>query len=273
MATSLNNLALLYETQGDYAKAEPLYKRSLAIVPRGRFARVAWPKCSPASWSSAAAAPPREPSRYRHSDLFVKARALQHGPFSVHPGRSGRARGVRRSAGHVCAPPRLRRGGHPRRAVADLRRAGLSQADVQGVFISKPACSTRGANFFGGWLPGRRSDRRGGLCTGDLRLGHAGQLRQLDLQCRSACTTGHTRDVKGSRDVCGGPRPSDCPSRQISVVGPGRARTKFCSRRPCPGMARTYRFCANRWVAALYPLCLARQRYELSAAGSPRRLV
>jgi tetratricopeptide (TPR) repeat protein len=31
VATSLNNLALLYDTQGDYAKAEPLYKRSLAI--------------------------------------------------------------------------------------------------------------------------------------------------------------------------------------------------------------------------------------------------
>ena len=31
VATSLYNLAWLYETQGDYAKAEPLYKRSLAI--------------------------------------------------------------------------------------------------------------------------------------------------------------------------------------------------------------------------------------------------
>ena len=31
VATSLNNLAELYRTQGDYAKAEPLYKRSLAI--------------------------------------------------------------------------------------------------------------------------------------------------------------------------------------------------------------------------------------------------
>jgi tetratricopeptide (TPR) repeat protein len=31
VAMSLNNLALLYDTQGDYAKAEPLYKRSLAI--------------------------------------------------------------------------------------------------------------------------------------------------------------------------------------------------------------------------------------------------
>jgi tetratricopeptide (TPR) repeat protein len=31
VATSLNNLAALYQTQGDYAKAEPLYKRSLAI--------------------------------------------------------------------------------------------------------------------------------------------------------------------------------------------------------------------------------------------------
>ena len=31
VATSLNNLALLYYTQGDYAKAEPLYKRALSI--------------------------------------------------------------------------------------------------------------------------------------------------------------------------------------------------------------------------------------------------
>ena len=31
LAASLNNLAGLYDTQGDYAKAEPLYKRSLAI--------------------------------------------------------------------------------------------------------------------------------------------------------------------------------------------------------------------------------------------------
>ncbi|HXG24111.1 MAG TPA: tetratricopeptide repeat-containing protein [Chthonomonadales bacterium] len=31
VATSLNNLAVLYDTQGDYAKAEPLYKRALAI--------------------------------------------------------------------------------------------------------------------------------------------------------------------------------------------------------------------------------------------------
>ena len=31
VATSLNNLAELYKTQGQYAQAEPLYKRSLAI--------------------------------------------------------------------------------------------------------------------------------------------------------------------------------------------------------------------------------------------------
>ena len=31
MATSLNNLAGLYDSLGDYAKAEPLYKRALAI--------------------------------------------------------------------------------------------------------------------------------------------------------------------------------------------------------------------------------------------------
>ena len=31
VATSLNNLALLYDTQGKYAEAEPLYKRSLTI--------------------------------------------------------------------------------------------------------------------------------------------------------------------------------------------------------------------------------------------------
>ena len=31
VATSLNNLAELYKTQGHYAKAEPLYKRALSI--------------------------------------------------------------------------------------------------------------------------------------------------------------------------------------------------------------------------------------------------
>ncbi len=31
VATSLNNLALLYKTLGNYAEAEPLYRRSLAI--------------------------------------------------------------------------------------------------------------------------------------------------------------------------------------------------------------------------------------------------
>jgi tetratricopeptide (TPR) repeat protein len=31
LATSLNNLALLYEAQGKYVEAEPLYKRALAI--------------------------------------------------------------------------------------------------------------------------------------------------------------------------------------------------------------------------------------------------
>ena len=31
LATSLNNLALLYKTQAKYAEAEPLYKRALAI--------------------------------------------------------------------------------------------------------------------------------------------------------------------------------------------------------------------------------------------------
>ncbi len=31
MATSLNNLALLYQDQGKYTEAEPLYERSLAI--------------------------------------------------------------------------------------------------------------------------------------------------------------------------------------------------------------------------------------------------
>ena len=31
VATSLNNLAMLYYDQGQYAKAEPLYQRALAI--------------------------------------------------------------------------------------------------------------------------------------------------------------------------------------------------------------------------------------------------
>ncbi len=34
LATSLNNLALLYKAQGRYAEAEPLYKRALAIVEK-----------------------------------------------------------------------------------------------------------------------------------------------------------------------------------------------------------------------------------------------
>ena len=34
MAESLNNLAELYRTQGKYAEAEPLYKRSLAILEK-----------------------------------------------------------------------------------------------------------------------------------------------------------------------------------------------------------------------------------------------
>ena len=34
MATSLNNLANLYYSQGKYAEAEPLYQRSLAIVEK-----------------------------------------------------------------------------------------------------------------------------------------------------------------------------------------------------------------------------------------------
>ncbi len=34
MATSLNNLAELYRTQGKYEQAEPLYKRSLAIAEK-----------------------------------------------------------------------------------------------------------------------------------------------------------------------------------------------------------------------------------------------
>ncbi len=34
MATSLNDLALLYDNQSKYAEAEPLYKRSLAIYEK-----------------------------------------------------------------------------------------------------------------------------------------------------------------------------------------------------------------------------------------------
>ncbi len=34
MATSLNNLAGLYQAQGKYAEAEPLYQRSLAIMEK-----------------------------------------------------------------------------------------------------------------------------------------------------------------------------------------------------------------------------------------------
>ena len=34
VATSLNNLALLYYTQGEYAKAEPLNKRALGIYEK-----------------------------------------------------------------------------------------------------------------------------------------------------------------------------------------------------------------------------------------------
>ncbi|MEE8513514.1 MAG: tetratricopeptide repeat protein [Gammaproteobacteria bacterium] len=34
MATTLNNLAALYASQGRYAESEPLYKRALAIVEK-----------------------------------------------------------------------------------------------------------------------------------------------------------------------------------------------------------------------------------------------
>ena len=34
VAQSLNNLAALYESQGNYGKAEPLYVRSLAILEK-----------------------------------------------------------------------------------------------------------------------------------------------------------------------------------------------------------------------------------------------
>ena len=34
MAASLNNLAGLYQEQGKYAEAEPLYRRSLAILEK-----------------------------------------------------------------------------------------------------------------------------------------------------------------------------------------------------------------------------------------------
>jgi tetratricopeptide (TPR) repeat protein len=34
MATSLNNLAILYDDQGKYAEAEPLLLRSLAIMEK-----------------------------------------------------------------------------------------------------------------------------------------------------------------------------------------------------------------------------------------------
>ena len=34
MATSLNNLASLYHAQGNYAQAEPLYRRALAILTK-----------------------------------------------------------------------------------------------------------------------------------------------------------------------------------------------------------------------------------------------
>ena len=34
LATTLNHLALLYDTQGEYAAAEPLYKRALSIAEK-----------------------------------------------------------------------------------------------------------------------------------------------------------------------------------------------------------------------------------------------
>ncbi len=34
LATTLNNLAGLYQAQGRYAEAEPLYKRALAIIEK-----------------------------------------------------------------------------------------------------------------------------------------------------------------------------------------------------------------------------------------------
>ena len=37
LATSLNNLAGLYRSQGKYAEAEPLYQHSLAISVRALF--------------------------------------------------------------------------------------------------------------------------------------------------------------------------------------------------------------------------------------------
>ena len=39
VAIDLNNLALLYHTQGKYAEAEPLYQRALAIRSRNSFGK------------------------------------------------------------------------------------------------------------------------------------------------------------------------------------------------------------------------------------------
>ena len=39
VGTSLNNLAALYQAQGRYSEAEPLYKRSLTIYEKALGAR------------------------------------------------------------------------------------------------------------------------------------------------------------------------------------------------------------------------------------------
>jgi tetratricopeptide (TPR) repeat protein len=63
VATSINNLAWLYDNQGQYAKAEPLYERALAI--REKALAPEHPNVASTTWrgSTVTKANTRRPSR------------------------------------------------------------------------------------------------------------------------------------------------------------------------------------------------------------------
>ncbi len=67
VATSLNNLALLYYTQGQYAQAEPIFKRSLAI----------WEKALGLDHSNVAMSLENLAALYRKTDREKVAEALE----------------------------------------------------------------------------------------------------------------------------------------------------------------------------------------------------
>ena len=239
VATSLNNLAVLYHAQGQYAKAEPLYQRALAIREKAlgpEHPDVATSLNNLAGLYHAqgqyAKAEPLYRARTRHPGEGPRPRASRRGREPQQPGRAlSRPRPVRQ--GRAALPARA---GIREKALGPEHPDVATSLNNLAVLYRRPGPVRQGRAA----LPARARDLGEGARPRASRRGHEPQQPGRALSRPRPVRQGRAALSARARHPGEGPRPR-ASRRGHKPQQPGRAL-----RRPRPATPRPSRSTSAR---------------------------